>query len=129
MLCSGAELGISCDEGGILDLREDLPLGIDIKDALDLNDLMIDIDLTPNRGDCLSLRGVAREIGVVNRMSVHADSIEKVPPTNTQELPIELADPQRLSTLPRSRYYEHRYKCSHTRLDGTKACRLWFTTN
>lgn len=93
MLCSGAELGISCDAGGILDLPQDLPVGIDFKDALVLNDVMIDIDLTPNRGDCLSLRGIAREVGVVNRLSVNEEKIETVPPRITQELPIELANP------------------------------------
>ncbi len=92
MLCSGAELGISSDASGILELADDLALGRDVKDALGLNDVMIDIDLTPNRGDCLSVRGIAREIGVVNRLSVNEEVIEKVPPRNAQELPIELAN-------------------------------------
>lgn len=92
MLCSGAELGISSDADGILDLAEDLQLGSDIKDALSLNDVMIDIDLTPNRGDCLSLRGIAREIGVINRLAVNEETIDEVPPRNTQELSIELAN-------------------------------------
>lgn len=93
MLCSGAELGISCDATGILDLSSDLTVGTDVKDALDLDDVMIDIDLTPNRGDCLSVRGIAREIGVVNRLSVEEVDIESVPAQVAQELPIELANP------------------------------------
>ena len=93
MLCSGAELGISCDASGILDLGDELQIGVDIKDALDLDDVMIDIDLTPNRGDCLSLRGIAREVGVVNRQAVHEVDIDSVPAQITQELSIELANP------------------------------------
>lgn len=92
VLCSGAELGISCDAAGILDLGNDLPLGMDVKEALGLNDVIIEIDLTPNRGDCLSLRGIAREIGVINRLPVLEDVIEAVPPSITQELPIEIAN-------------------------------------
>ena len=93
MLCSGAELGIDCDASGILDLPEHLPLGVDIKDALSLDDITIDIDLTPNRGDCLSLRGIARELGVVNRLPVEETKIERIPSRNTREIPIELANP------------------------------------
>lgn len=92
MLCSGAELRVNSEAGGILDLTEDLQLGTDVKDALGLNDVMIDIDLTPNRGDCLSVRGIAREIGVINRLRVNEETIEEVPPRNAQELSIELAN-------------------------------------
>ena len=98
MLCSGAELGISCDANGILDLGQDLRVGADIKDALDLDDVMIDIDLTPNRGDCLSVRGIAREIGVVNRLDVDEEEVESISVRVAQRLPIELANP---SSCPR----------------------------
>ena len=93
MLCSGAELGISSDASGILDLSKDLEVGMDVKDALELDDVMIDIDLTPNRGDCLSVRGIAREVGVVNRLAVHEEQVESVPAEIPNELPIELANP------------------------------------
>ncbi|MCY4095357.1 MAG: phenylalanine--tRNA ligase subunit beta [Gammaproteobacteria bacterium] len=93
MLCSGVELGISADASGILDLSEDLQVGVDVKDALDLHDVVIDIDLTPNRGDCLSIRGIARELGVVNQLPVHQVDIESVVAQVSQELPIELANP------------------------------------
>ena len=93
MLCSGAELGISSDTSGILDLSKDLEVGMDVKDALELDDVMIDIDLTPNRGDCLSVRGIAREVGVVNRLAVHEQQVEGVPAEIPNELPIELANP------------------------------------
>ncbi len=63
MLCSGAELKLASDADGILDLDVDAAPGTPIKDALDLSDTVFEIDLTPNRPDCLSIIGTAREIG------------------------------------------------------------------
>ena len=93
MLCSGAELGINADTAGILELARDIELGIDIKDALNLHDVTIDIDLSPNRGDCLSLRGIAREIGVINQLQVENASIAPVIALVTATLPVTLANP------------------------------------
>ncbi len=93
MLCSGSELGINCDAGGILDLAATSELGADIKHALNLNDHTIDIDLTPNRGDCLSLRGIAREIGVINRLTVLEPKLAPVSARTEQALSIELENP------------------------------------
>ncbi len=93
MLCSGVELGISTDASGILDLPEGSQVGVDVKDALDLHDVVIDIDLTPNRGDCLSIRGIARELGVVNQLPVNEVDVESVETQVSEELPIELANP------------------------------------
>lgn len=70
MLCSFSELGIDVDSDGILELAADAPIGTDIRDFLSLNDVTIDVDLTSNRADCFSLRGMAREVGVLNRMDV-----------------------------------------------------------
>ena len=61
MLCAEDELGISEDHGGIMELAADAPVGTCIRDYLNLNDKVIDVDLTPNRGDCLSLKGLARQ--------------------------------------------------------------------
>jgi phenylalanyl-tRNA synthetase beta chain len=61
MLCSEAELELGADQSGIWALPEDLPLGVSLAEALRLSDIVLDIDLTPNRPDCLSLVGVARE--------------------------------------------------------------------
>ena len=61
MLCSEAELELGADQSGIWSLPEDLPLGVSLAEALRLSDIVLDIDLTPNRPDCLSLVGVARE--------------------------------------------------------------------
>jgi phenylalanyl-tRNA synthetase beta chain len=61
MLCSEAELELGADASGIWSLPEDLPLGVSLAEALRLSDIVLDIDLTPNRPDCLSMIGVARE--------------------------------------------------------------------
>lgn len=79
MLCASNELGLSEDGAGLFELDADAEPGSAITSHLALNDQIIEIDLTPNRGDCLSLRGVAREVGVWNRLSVtngHATAVE-----------------------------------------------------
>ena len=70
MLCSAAELGLGEDSDGILNLGDGHRLGANLVDALQLDDVSIEVDLTPNRGDCLSLRGLARELGVLNNQPV-----------------------------------------------------------
>ena len=65
MLCSEEELGIGGDAAGIMILPSDLPLGKELADALDLYDTVLDIGVTPNRSDCLSIVGVAREVAAV----------------------------------------------------------------
>lgn len=70
MLCSFSELGIDVDADGIIELPLDAPIGTDIREYLALNDVSIDVDLTPNRADCLGIAGLAREIGVLNSVDV-----------------------------------------------------------
>jgi len=65
MLCSAKELGLSQDHSGLLALPEDAPVGADVRRVLDLDDRLITLKLTPNRGDCLSLRGIAREVAIL----------------------------------------------------------------
>ena len=65
MLCSEEELGIGADASGIMILPSDLPLGKELADALDLYDTVLDIGVTPNRSDCLSIVGVAREVAAI----------------------------------------------------------------
>src|SRR5690554_7830413 len=52
-------------------------VGMDYRDYLQLNDVILDVDLTPNRADCLGMRGIAREVGVLNRLAVQAPAIER----------------------------------------------------
>jgi len=63
MLCSARELGLSNDHQGLLELDGQLAAGLPLVDALDLRDTVIEVDLTPNRSDCASVRGIAREVG------------------------------------------------------------------
>lgn len=65
MLCSAKELGISDESGGLLVLPEDAPVGTDLRDYLALDDTLFTIKLTPNRADCLSLTGIAREVAAL----------------------------------------------------------------
>ncbi|MDO4436069.1 MAG: phenylalanine--tRNA ligase subunit beta [Cardiobacteriaceae bacterium] len=65
MLCSARELGLSDEASGLMILPDDAPVGEDIRNYLKLHDVVLDINVTPNRGDCLSLRGLAREIAVI----------------------------------------------------------------
>jgi phenylalanyl-tRNA synthetase beta chain len=78
MLCSFSELGMGEDHSGILELPSDAPTGKDFRQYLDLDDNIIEIDLTPNRADCLGLKGVARELGVLNQLDVSEPSISEV---------------------------------------------------
>ncbi|GGA91582.1 phenylalanine--tRNA ligase subunit beta [Agarivorans gilvus] len=79
MLCSYSELGISDEADGIMELPADAPVGTDLREYLQLNDVTIEVDLTPNRADCLSLRGLAREVGVLNQMDVQQPSWQDAP--------------------------------------------------
>ena len=65
MLCSAAELGLSVEHEGLLELEDDAPLGLDLRTYLELDDFVFTLKLTPNRGDCLSMRGLAREVAAL----------------------------------------------------------------
>ena len=65
MLCSAAELGVSRDHSGILVLPHDAPVGADVTEVLGLDDTILELEITPNRGDCLGMIGVAREVGAL----------------------------------------------------------------
>ena len=94
MLCSASELGISTDQSGLIEFGSDTEVGLPITQYFDLDrSNTIDIDLTPNRGDCLSIRGVAREIGVINRINVDEITYTNQVVTHEQELSIQLDDP------------------------------------
>ena len=70
MLCGASELGMDDQIDGLMELPDSAPIGEDVRDYLGLSDNVIDVDLTPNRGDCLSLLGLAREVGVLNKLDV-----------------------------------------------------------
>ena len=93
MLCSAVELGLGDESDGILQLPDDAPIGVTIEDYLQLVDHAIEIELTPNRGDCLSIAGIAREVGVLNRIDVNGPDIQPVPATITDTFPVTLESP------------------------------------
>ena len=68
MLCSEKELGLAEDADGLMELAPTAPVGVDIREYLALNDNLIEVDLTPNRADCLSIEGLAREVAVLNQI-------------------------------------------------------------
>ncbi|AVR88157.1 phenylalanine--tRNA ligase subunit beta [Thauera aromatica] len=81
MLCSARELGLSEDHAGLYVLPEDAVVGTDIRDYLGLDDTLFTIKLTPNRADCLSLSGVAREVAALTGAPLHLAAIDAVAPT------------------------------------------------
>ena len=78
MLCSLSELGMAEDSDGIVELPDDAPIGQDIRQYLSLDDKIIEVDLTPNRADCLGIKGLAREVGVLNKLDVCQPEITPV---------------------------------------------------
>jgi len=98
MLCSESELGLADSSDGILELASDAPIGMPVRDYLNLDDVMIDVDLTANRADCLGLSGLAREVGVLNNMTVTEPTWENVAVTIDDTVAINLQAP---SACPR----------------------------
>ncbi len=94
MLCSESEIGLAESSDGILELPLDAPIGTDIREYLDLNDVTIDVDLTANRGDCLGIKGLAREVGVLNSLAVTEVEISAVTPTIDDVREIKLSAPK-----------------------------------
>jgi len=94
MICSEEELGLAEQSSGIMVLTEAAVLGQDIREHLNLNDPLIEVDLTPNRGDCLSMTGVAREVGVLNNLPVKWPEKHQVPAQLDETFPIKLDAPE-----------------------------------
>ena len=94
MLCSEKELGMAEQADGLLELPNDAPIGTDVREYLQLDDQVIEVDLTPNRSDCLSLAGIAREVGTLYQCDVTAVDIEPVAATIDDIFPISIEAPQ-----------------------------------
>ncbi len=93
MLCSARELKLSDDHAGLLILPSDAPVGAPLRDALDLDDHVFSIKLTPNKGDCLSVLGVAREVSALSRDPLVEPSYEPVPASSKESLPVRIDAP------------------------------------
>ncbi len=93
MLCSQVELQIGEDNNGLFELAADAPVGEDIRAYLNLDDASIEVDLTPNRGDCLSLAGLAREVGALYAADVARPSVPAVAAVHDEVRPVEVLAP------------------------------------
>ncbi len=85
MLCGASEIDLEDKIDGLLELPADAPVGVNIREYLKLDDNVIDISITPNRGDCFSIRGIAREIAVINQLQMNEPEIKSVDVTITDE--------------------------------------------
>jgi phenylalanyl-tRNA synthetase beta chain len=94
MLCAQTELQLGDDDDGLWELPVDATVGSDLIDYLELNDNIIEVDLTPNRGDCLSIRGLAREVGVLNKAAVTGQACAPVAATIEDRISITLEAPE-----------------------------------
>jgi len=94
MICSATELQLAESSEGILELPGDAPIGISIVEYLSLDDSIIDIDLTPNRGDCLSIAGVAREVSAINKIALTQNNVTPVDSSIDDSFEVELLAPQ-----------------------------------
>ncbi len=90
MLCSAKELGIAQDAEGIMELAADAPVGTDLRDYLRLDDKLITLKLTPNRGDCLSLTGIAREVAALTAMPLTQVDCAPVPAAIADVFPVAI---------------------------------------
>ncbi|MBQ0794422.1 phenylalanine--tRNA ligase subunit beta [Zhongshania sp.] len=88
MLCAEQELGLAEKSDGLMELPADAPLGQDIRDYLNLDDAVIELGLTPNRADCLSLRGIARETAVLSELAFEDKAISAVAASIDDVLPV-----------------------------------------
>lgn len=93
MMCSARELGMSEDHGGLLALPDDAPIGTDIRQYLNLDDTLITLKLTPNRADCLSLVGIAREVAALTGAPLTLPAIEPVAAANQDTRSVVLDAP------------------------------------
>ncbi|MGV3344224.1 phenylalanine--tRNA ligase subunit beta [Enterobacteriaceae bacterium LUAb1] len=92
MLCSFSELGIADDHNGIIELPQDAEAGKDLREYLQLNDNTIDISVTPNRADCLSILGVARDVAVVSKLPLTEPEMVAVNATINAVFPVSVED-------------------------------------
>ncbi len=91
MMCSAKELKISEESSGLMELPEDAPIGQNIRDYLGLNDLKFTIKLTPNKADCLSLLGVAREVSALTGVPLSLPAFRPATVNTDEVLPVKIS--------------------------------------
>ena len=94
MLCGADELGLSDERDGLMELPDHVVTGSDVADLLSLPDHVVEVDLTPNRGDCLSINGLARELGVLSQTTVRTVDCEAVDPESDETHDVHLSAPE-----------------------------------
>lgn len=94
MLCSARELGLSDEHAGLMELPADAVAGQRVVQLLGLDDSLIEVDLTPNRGDCLGIEGIAREVGTLTRTPLNAAVIEPVVATIDDTFAVDVQAPK-----------------------------------
>lgn len=94
MICSARELGMSEDHSGLLDLPADAPVGMAFADYLGGADQSIEIEITPNRGDCLSQLGVARDVSALYDLDIALPETKPASPAIDDTVPVELKAPE-----------------------------------
>lgn len=92
MLCSAKELGLADASDGILELPSDALLGANLRQALQLDDEILEIAITPNRGDAMSVLGLAREVAALTGSTLRREDTTKVPTQTLRSIPVELVD-------------------------------------
>ena len=90
MLCSASELGLADSSDGLYEFAADAPVGTDVRDYLMLDDVVLELDATPNRADCLSMIGIAREVGVLTQAEVTEPEIVDVTESLDETFPVEI---------------------------------------
>lgn len=90
MLCSEKELGLAETSAGIMELPLDAPISTDVIKYLNLDDVTINVDLTPNRGDCASMVGIAREVAAINECKYSLSKIKAIKPIIKDSLAVNL---------------------------------------
>ncbi len=93
MLCSAVELGLGDESDGIMDLSVDAPTGTPLVEYLGLPDAVFDLDLTPNRGDCFSVLGIARDVAALTGAALKDPAVTGVPATIEHKQAVELVEP------------------------------------
>ena len=93
MLCSARELGLSQDHAGLMILPDDAKVGTSIRDALNLDDTLFTLKLTPNRADCLSILGVAREVAALTGAALTVPCVPAIKPSLTEVVPVKVTAP------------------------------------
>lgn len=94
MLCSFSELGVSDDSSGIIELPADAPIGVDIREFLQLDDNTIEISVTPNRADCLGIVGIARDVAVLNKLPLNEPEMHPVAASIDDSISVRVDAPQ-----------------------------------